>query len=129
MTPVEPKSARDKAAHSGTVRDVLPRPCIVSIREGEHEPGWLRRRFADSFKVAGQVWARHTVRHSMLRWSGLALLLLAATVVYLAQTTTPMRGVVGAVLSFTWAGAWLLFIGFHLGVGECRDHAGCDDCD
>lgn len=124
MTPVEPKSASDNAAHRGTVRDELPRPCIVSIREGEHEPGWLRRRFADSFQAAGRVWARHTVRHSMLRWSGLALLLLAAAVAYLAQTTTPMRGVVGAVLSFTWAGAWLLFIGLHL--SGLRDSEGVE---
>lgn len=124
MTPGEPKSAIDKAAHRGTVRDELPRPCIVSIREGEHEPGWLRRRFADSLKVAGRVWQKHSVRHSMLRWSGLALLLLAAAVVYLARSTTPLRAAVGATISFGWAGVWLVFIGVHL--SGLRDSAGVE---
>jgi len=114
MTPVQPKSASNTSAHGDQFRDGLPRPCIVSIREGEHEPGWLRRRFADSLIVAGRVWRRQTVRQSMLRWSGLALLLLAAAVVFLARSTTPLRAAVGATLSLTWAAVWLLFIGVHL---------------
>jgi len=124
MTPVEPKSASDKAAHRGTVRDDLPRPCIVSIREGEHEPGWFRRRLADSLKVAGRAWQNHSVRHSMVRWSGFALLLLAAAVVYLGRSTTPLRAAVGAVLSLGWAGVWLVFIGIHL--SGLRDSAGVE---
>ncbi len=129
MTPVEPKSASDKAA-PGTVRDELPRPCIVSIREGEHEPGWLRRRFSDSLKVAGRHWKQKpSVRHSMLRWSGLALVLLAAAVVFLAQGTTPLWAVLGSTLSLGWAAFWLMFIGWHLSAlrdseGEEKDRLG-----
>lgn len=125
MTPVEPKSANDKAAHRGTVRDELPRPCIVSIQEGEHNPGWLRRRFSDSLKLAGRVWREQpSVRHSMLRWSGLGLVLLAAAVAFLAQGTTPLRGLLGAGISLVWAICWLLLIGFHL--SALRDSEGVE---
>jgi cardiolipin synthase (CMP-forming) len=122
MTPVEPKSASDKAIHQGTVRDEFPRPCIVSIRDGEHDPGWLRRRFAGSLKVAGKAWSLPSIRHSMIRWSGLALLLLAAVVVVLGRSTTPLRAALGAALSFGWAGIGLAFIGVHL--TGLRDSAG-----
>ncbi len=122
MTPVEPKSVSDPAVQQGTVRDELPRPCIVSIREGEHEPGWLRRRFADSLKVAGNAWSLPSVRHSMIRWSGLALILLAAVVVFLGRSTTPWRAAMGATLSLGWAGISLAFIGVHL--TGLRDSAG-----
>jgi cardiolipin synthase len=125
MTPVEPKSASDEDAHRGTVRDALPRPCIVSIREGDHTPGWLRRRFADSLEVAGQVWRERTsLRHSMLRWSALALMLLAAAVVFLAGGTTVARAVIGATISIVWAVFWLVIIGLHL--SAVRDSAGVD---
>lgn len=124
MTPVEPKSASDKAAHRGTVRDEFPRPCIVSIRDGDHEPGWIWRRVTDSLKVAGKAWRQPSVRHSMVRWSGFALLLLATAVVYLARSTTPLRAVVGAAFSLAWAGVWLLFIGVHL--TGLRDSAGVE---
>ncbi len=114
MTPVEPKSASDKTIHRSTVRDEFPRPCIVSIRDGEHDRGWLRRRFAGSFKVAGRAWRRPSIRHSMIRWSSLSLLLLGAAVVFLARTTTPLRAAMGATLSLAWAGLGLAFIGVHL---------------
>jgi cardiolipin synthase len=125
MTPVEPKSANDRAAHGGTVRDELQTPCIVSILEGDHEPGWLWRRVTDSLKVSGRFWRqRDSVRHSMLRWSGLALVLLAAAVVYLARGTTPLRAAMGASISLAWAVVWLLFIGVHL--SGLRDSAGVE---
>ncbi len=58
----------------------------------------------------------------MLRWSGLGLALLAASVAVLGGSTTLGRAILGATISLAWAVVWLAFIGVHL--SGLRDSAG-----